>query len=69
MTDAGITTSRACLSHIHCEIRDILDVSRLGRSQEARKAYSERAKAVWALREQQPRKRVGKGSQGQQATP
>ena len=69
MTDAGITTSRACLSHIHCEIRDVLDVSRLGRSQEARKAYSERAKAVWALREQQPRKRAGKGTQGQQATP
>jgi hypothetical protein len=69
MSEAGITTSRACLSHLHCEIRDVLDVSRLGRSQEARKAYSERAKAVWALRERKPNKRARKYSQGQQASP
>jgi hypothetical protein len=65
MTQAGITTSRASLSLLHCELADIIGTHRLGRSQDARKSYSERATAVWAMRERKPTSRARKGAQDQ----
>jgi hypothetical protein len=63
MTQAGIATSRACLSILHCELADTIGTHRLGRSQEARKTYSERASAVWAMRGRKPRTDAQKSAQ------
>jgi len=65
MSEAGISTSRACLSILHCELADIIGMHRLGRSRDARKTYSERATAVWALRERKNRRDARKGAQEQ----
>ena len=55
MSQAGIATTRACLSAMHCEIADVIGAHRLGRSQAARETYSKRAAAVWAMRERKPK--------------
>lgn len=65
LTEAGIKTTRASLSATHCELADLLGGTRLGRSKEAREAYSKRAKAIWGLRQKQRSKRSPRGAQEQ----
>lgn len=50
MTQAGIPTTRACLSAIYTELADITGSTALGKKASARAVYAERAKKVWALR-------------------
>ena len=69
MTEAGIPTSRASLSGLHCELADIIGTHRLGRSKEAREAYSKRASAVWGLRERKPKTTAQKGADEQVPPP
>jgi hypothetical protein len=66
LTEAGIKTTRASLSATHCELADLLGGTRLGRSKEAREAYSKRAKAIWGLRQREKPKRAIRGAQAQQ---
>jgi hypothetical protein len=56
MTQAGIPTTRACLSNIYCELAEVTGSTALGKSANARQVYAERAKRVWALRKRKPRK-------------
>ena len=64
MTQAGIPTSRASLSGLHCKLADIIGTHRLGRSQAARETYSKRAAAVWAQRDRKPKTTAGADEQG-----
>jgi hypothetical protein len=54
LTRIGIRCTRASLSQIHCTLADACGIHRLGRSNEGRAAYSERAKRVWATRKSTP---------------
>jgi hypothetical protein len=66
LTEAGIKTTRASLSATHIELADLLGGTRLGRSKEAREAYSKRAKAIWGLRQREKSKRLPQASMGQE---
>jgi hypothetical protein len=50
ITQAGIPTTRACLSNIYTELAAITGNTALGKSANAREVYSQRAKKVWALK-------------------
>mgnify|MGYP006902223562 CR=1 FL=1 len=50
LTKIGIHCTRASLSQIHVSLADACGIHRLGRSNEGRAAYSERAKRVWQAR-------------------
>jgi hypothetical protein len=65
LTNAGIATSRACLSAIYVQIAEITGSTVLGKSAGAREAYSRSAKKVWAMRDRKPRTDAKKGSQEQ----
>lgn len=47
LTEIGLTTSRASLSQLLCALADTIGVHRLGRSDEARESYRQRAQKVW----------------------
>jgi len=55
LTQAGLATTRACISKIYLQLSEITGSSTLGRSTAAREAYSARAKEVWGLRARKPR--------------
>ncbi len=54
LSEVGIHCTRASLSQIHVSLADACGIHRLGRSNEGRAAYSERAKRVWATRKSTP---------------
>lgn len=68
LTDAGMKTTRASLSQIHCQLAEITCNTRLGKSAGAREAYSRSAKQVWALRDRKPRNKAQNGLQEQATT-
>ena len=65
LTNAGIATTRACLSAAYVQIAEITGSTVLGRSAQAREVYSRSAKQVWAMRDRKPRTDSRKGSQEQ----
>jgi hypothetical protein len=50
ITEAGIATTKACLSNVYTELAEVTGSTALGKSANARKSYAESAKRVWALR-------------------
>jgi len=56
LTGAGISTTRACISHLYLQLSNVTGASPLGKSTAAREVYSQTAKKVWALRERKPKK-------------
>jgi len=50
ITEAGIPTTKACLSNIYTELAEVTGSTALGKSANARQVYAERAKRIWALR-------------------
>ncbi len=65
LTQAGLATTRACISKIYLQLSEITGSSTLGRSTAAREAYSARAKQVWGLRTRKPRESAVIGAQEQ----
>lgn len=57
ISQAGIPTTRACLSNIHTELAEITGNTALGKSANARQVYAVRARKVWALRKTDQRTR------------
>ena len=54
ITEAGIPTTKACMSSIYTELAEVTGSTALGKSANARQVYAERAKRIWALRKDKP---------------
>ena len=48
LTNAGVITTRAALSSISCQLRDIIGFTRSDKSDKAREAYRKRARKAWS---------------------
>ena len=69
LTKAGLATTRACISNIYCQLAVATGNTALGKSASARKAYSARAKSVWAMRTRKRRETAQKGADKQDQAP
>lgn len=48
LTNAGVITTRAALSSISCQLRDVIGFTRSDKSDRARESYRERARKAWS---------------------
>ena len=69
LTKAGLSTSRAAISNIYVQLAEVTNSTTLGKSASARKAYSARAKSVWAMRTRKRRETAQKGADKQDQAP
>ena len=69
LTKAGLATTRACISNIFVQLAEATGNTTLGRAASARRAYSARAKSVWAMRTRKRRETAQKGADEQDQAP